>query len=158
MIEIEHKFLLKNEDWKKVAGEKSLYQQAYISTHSGTTVRVRIVGDIAYLTLKGNPSGERGISRSEFEYEIPVADARVMIAEYVDSPIVEKYRYLIPYAGNTWEVDEFVGSNAGLVVAEIELESEDEEFETPDWIGECVSDNRKYTNASLANSPYTTWE
>jgi len=158
MIEIEHKFLLKNEDWKKIAGEKKLYQQAYISTHSGTTIRVRIVGEIAYLTLKGQLSGERGISRSEFEYQIPLADAQVMLAEYVDSPIVEKYRYLIPYAGKVWELDEFIGDNAGLVIAEIELKSEDEEFETPAWIGDCVSSDRKYTNASLANNPYRSWK
>ncbi len=156
--EIEHKFLLKNQDWKKVAGEKKLYKQAYISTHSGTTVRVRIVGESAYLTLKGQLSGERGISRTEFEYEIPLEDAKVMITDYVDSPVVEKFRYLITYVGKVWEVDEFTGDNAGLVVAEIELESEDEKFALPDWIGDCVSSDRRYSNASLARSPFSSWE
>lgn len=158
MIEIEHKFLLKNQDWKKLAKEKKLYRQAYISTKSGTTVRVRIVGHTAYLTLKGMPSGATSISRSEFEYEIPIADAQTMMAEYVDSPIVEKYRHLIPFAGKLWEVDEFLGNNTGLAVAEIELKSEDEEFLIPNWIGECVSDDHRYTNASLAYVPFNTWE
>lgn len=158
-FEIEHKFLLKNDNWRKLDVEKKLYQQAYVSTNSGTTVRVRIVGDdVAYLTLKGKRSGKLGISRTEFEYEIPVADAQLMIDEYVDSAVVKKYRYLIPYAGKVWELDEFLGDNAGLIVVEIELESEDEAFEKPEWVGECVSDDRRYGNAHLSRKPFNTWD
>ena len=157
MIEIEHKFLLKNDDWKASASDGIRYQQGYIATHSETTVRVRIAGDKGYLTLKGPSSGEENISRTELEYEIPLYDARTMINELVDSPIIDKHRHLVIHAGKTWEIDVFSGDNAGLVIAEIELSSEHEEFEIPGWVGQCVSTDSRYSNYSLARVPFKDW-
>ena len=157
MIEIEHKFLLKNDDWKATASEGVRYQQGYISTQNETAVRVRIAGDKGYLTLKGSPCGEEGISRSEFEYEIPLTDAESMIEEFVDSPLIDKLRYLVIHQGKTWEIDIFSGDNAGLEVAEIELTSEHEEFELPSWAGACVSEDPRYSNYSLAQVPFKDW-
>ncbi len=159
MQEIEHKFLLKNDDWKDIASEGTRYQQGYISTVNGTTVRVRIAGDKSYLTLKGKRSGVAGagISCSEFEYEVPLADAESMIAEYVDSPLIDKHRYLVEHADKTWEIDVFSGENEGLAIAEIELSSETEEFEIPSWVGDCVSEDNRYNNLALAKTPFKEW-
>ena len=157
MIEIEHKFLLKNDDWRALASEGVRYRQGYIDTVNGTTVRVRIAGDQGYLTLKGKRGGEAGITCSEFEYEIPLADAEGMIDEFLDTPLIDKHRYLVEYGGKTWEVDVFAGDTEGLVVAEIELASEDEEFDLPSWVGECVSGDYRYANGSLAKLAFKDW-
>lgn len=157
MLEIEHKFLIKNDGWKASSSEGVLYRQGYIKTESGTAVRVRIAGEKGFLTLKGQGRGEQGISRSEFEYEIPLADAEAMMDELLDTTLIEKHRYLVEYEGKTWEVDIFSGDNTGLEVAEIELNSEDEKFSIPDWAGECVSDDPRYFNSSLTQKPYNTW-
>jgi len=157
MLEIEHKFLIKNDGWKKSAGEGVLYRQGYIKTQSMTAVRVRIADEKGFLTLKGRVSGEKGISRSEFEYEIPLAEANEMMENLVDSTIIEKLRYLVEHDGHTWEIDIFSGDNAGLEVAEIELKSENEEFALPDWLGECVSHDSRYFNSSLTEKPYEEW-
>jgi len=157
MIEIEHKFLIKNDDWKATASEGVRYQQGYIATTNDTTVRVRIAGDKGYLTLKGPRGGEEGISCTEFEYEIPLADAESMIEELVDSPLIDKHRYLVIHQGKTWEIDIFSGDNAGLAVAEIELTSEHEGFEIPSWAGACVSEDSRYGNYSLAKVPFKDW-
>lgn len=151
-IEIERKFLLKNDNWREGAVGVH-YKQAYLNEKGDNTVRVRIEGDKAKLTIKGK-SGN--ISRLEFEYDIPMADAEALFT-LAKTPIVEKYRYKIMYAGNCWEVDEFLGMNRGLVVAEIELESETQSFEKPDWIGMEVSGDKRYTNANLARKPYCEW-
>lgn len=158
MIEIEHKYLLKNDEWKQYASDGERYQQAYISTKGDTTVRVRIAGTRAFLTLKGPREGKRGISRTEMEYEIPLGDGISMMKEFVDSPVIEKLRHIAVYKGKTWEIDEFFGDNNGLVVAEIELQSEDEAFELPPWVGECVSNDRRYGNSQLAKNPYKFWD
>jgi adenylate cyclase len=157
MIEIEHKFLLKNDDWKATASEGIRYQQGYISTTNHTAVRIRIAGDKGYLTLKGPRGGKKGISCAEFEYEIPVTDAESIIVELVDSPVIDKIRYLVTHQGKTWEVDIFSGDNAGLEVAEIELNSEYEQFELPSWVGLCVSEDSRYSNYSLAQVPFKDW-
>ncbi len=157
MIEIEHKFLLKNDAWKASASEGVRYRQGYIDTVNGTTVRVRIAGDQGYLTLKGKRGGDAGISCSEFEYEIPLEDAEGMIEEFLDTPLIDKHRYLVEYHGKIWEIDVFVGDNEGLEVAEIELGSEDEAFDLPSWAGECVSGDCRYTNGSLAKLPFKDW-
>lgn len=157
MVEIEHKFLLKNEQWREQVEKKELFQQAYITTTKGTTVRLRIVGESGYLTLKGKPSGVKAITRSEFEYLIPRQDAEAMIEEFADSTIVKKYRYFVSHEGKTWEIDEFLGDNTGLIVAEVEMDTEDEDFKLPEWVGKCVSDDRRYTNIYLADHPYNTW-
>lgn len=151
-IEIERKFLLKNDNWREGAVGVH-YKQAYLNEKGDNTVRVRIEGEKAKLTIKGKSSN---ISRLEFEYDIPMADAEALFT-LAKTPIVEKYRYKIMYAGNCWEVDEFLGLNRGLVVAEIELESETQPFEKPNWIGMEVSGDKRYTNANLARKPYCEW-
>lgn len=151
-IEIERKFLLKNDNWREGAVGVH-YKQAYLNEKGDNTVRVRIEGEKAKLTIKGKSSN---ISRLEFEYDIPMEDAEALFT-LAKTPIVEKYRYKIMYAGNCWEVDEFLGLNRGLVVAEIELESETQPFEKPDWIGMEVSGDKRYTNANLARKPYCEW-
>lgn len=151
-IEIERKFLLKNDNWREGAVGVH-YKQAYLNEKGDNTVRVRIEGDKAKLTIKGKSSN---ISRLEFEYDIPMEDAEALFT-LAKTPIVEKFRYKIMYAGNCWEVDEFLGMNRGLVVAEIELESETQSFEKPDWIGMEVSGDKRYTNANLARKPYCEW-
>ena len=151
-IEIERKFLLKNDNWREGAVGVH-YKQAYLNEKGDNTVRVRIEGDKAKLTIKGKSSN---ISRLEFEYDIPMEDAEALFS-LAKMPIVEKYRYKIMYAGNCWEVDEFLGLNRGLVVAEIELESETQPFEKPEWIGMEVSGDKRYTNANLARKPYCEW-
>lgn len=159
MIEIEHKYLLKNDDWREIASEGVRYQQAYISTiEGGPTIRIRIAGPRGYVTLKGPRGGKEGISRTEMEYEIPLGDAITMMKEFVDSPVIDKLRHIAVYKGKTWEIDEFFGDNQGLCVAEIELQSEDEKFKIPDWIGECVSGDKRYGNSKLARNPYKTWK
>ena len=153
-VEIERKFLVKNENWKSsVRSEKSL-KQGYLSRAGQVTLRARISGDKAWLTLKG---ASEGISRLEFEYEIPRADAEAMLARLCADPPIEKTRYLIDHAGHTWELDVFDGANAGLVMAEIELSSEDEAFDLPGWAGDEVSDDPRYYNASLSKNPYKNW-
>lgn len=151
-IEIERKFLLKNDNWSEGAVGVH-YKQVYLNEKGDNTVRVRIEGEKAKLTIKGKSSN---ISRLEFEYDIPMEDAEALFT-LAKTPIVEKYRYKIMYAGNCWEVDEFLGLNRGLVVAEIELESETQSFEKPDWIGMEVSGDKRYTNANLARKPYCEW-
>ena len=152
-IEIERKYLLKNDSWKENA-KGVYYKQAYLNEKGDNTVRVRIEGDVAKLTIKSKATN---ISRMEFEYDIPMQDAENLFL-IAKTPAVEKYRYKVMFAGNCWEIDEFLGHNSGLVVAEIELESEEQSFEKPSWIGEEVSGDHRYTNANLARTPYDQWE
>jgi len=151
--EIERKFLI---DLEKLGtlDNGTFIKQAYIATADKTAVRLRLKGEAAYLTLKG---ANKGISRSEFEYPIPLEDAKAIMAELCTGPAIEKTRYLIEHVGHTWEVDVFYGDNDGLVVAEIELSSEDEAFEKPDWVVEEVSGDPKYYNSSLLNNPFNQW-
>lgn len=152
-IEIERKFLVEGDAWTAVAGEGVLCRQGYLDSGKGTTVRVRIMGTHAYLTIKGATSG---ITRSEFEYEIPVPDAEELLALCGDA-VVEKERYFIDHAGMTWELDVFSGANDGLIMAEIELESENQLFELPDWAGAEVSADPRYRNGYLARHPFRDW-
>ena len=151
--EIERKFLVKDSTWRHQA-EGILYRQGYIPTRNRTTVRVRIAGDRGYLTLKGPTSG---ISRNEFEYPIPLADAETLLDSLCEPPLIEKWRYRITVGRHLWEVDEFLGDNAGLVLAEIELASESDPFDRPPWLGDEVSHDVRYYNASLAKTPYRSW-
>jgi CYTH domain-containing protein len=151
-MEIERKFLVTADDWRSADGV--LYRQGYLNRDKARTVRVRIAGNEAFLTVKGKTTG---ISRSEFEYAIPVADAQAMLA-LCDGALVEKIRRKIAFAGLIWEVDEFFGDNAGLVVAEVELASADQAFDKPSWIGAEVSDDPRYFNASLSTYPYSAWQ
>ena len=150
-IEIERKFLVTHDSWKSLQGV--LYKQGYLNRDPQRTVRVRVAGDKAFLTIKGITTGA---SRPEYEYAIPVADADELLGLCV-GPIIVKTRRLIEHAGFTWEVDEFFGDNAGLVVAEIELTREDQAFDKPDWIGLEVTEDPRYFNSYLSLHPFNTW-
>ncbi len=149
--EIERKFMVKEGDWRKQKAAK--YRQGYLSTVKERTVRVRTVEDKGYLTIKGIAIGA---SRMEFEYEIPRQDADTLL-EICEKPLIEKNRYKIMHGGFVWEVDEFFGENQGLIVAEIELASEDQNFSKPDWVGKEVTGDSRYFNANLIKNPYTKW-
>lgn len=151
--EIERKFLVAGDDWLKDA-KGEFYIQGYLSTTSGKTVRVRVANNRGWLTIKGKT---QGITRPEYEYEIPLKDATEML-EMCEQPIIEKIRYKVEHAGKIWEVDVFGKENYGLVIAEIELKSEDEKFKTPSWIGKEVSGEKKYSNSSLTKEPYKSWK
>ncbi|MDA0266184.1 MAG: CYTH domain-containing protein [Cyanobacteria bacterium] len=153
--EIERKFLISGEatPWRD-QGPGLLYRQGYIPTQNQVTVRVRIAGDQGYVTLKGPTVG---ITRSEFEYPIPKSDAEEMLTSLCTPPWVEKYRYRVEFQGYTWEVDEFLGDNAGLVLAEVELEDAAAVVALPPWIGVEVSHDPRYRNGNLARFPYGTW-
>ncbi len=152
-IEIERKFLVSGEGWRDAATASTRYSQGYLSRDPARTVRVRIAGDAAFLTIKG---ATQGATRAEFEYAVPLADAQQLLA-LCDGPVVEKIRHLCPHEGMTWEVDEFLGANAGLVVAEIELVSETQPFECPGWLGAEVTGDARYVNANLAVRPFSNW-
>ncbi|KQV92485.1 CYTH domain-containing protein [Pelomonas sp. Root1237] len=152
-IEIERKFLVTGDGWRQPAAAQTRFSQGYLSRDPARTVRVRIAGEQAFLTIKG---ATQGATRAEFEYEIPLTDARQLLA-LCDGPLVEKIRHLCPHEGMTWEVDEFLGANAGLVVAEIELAAEGQVFARPDWLGAEVTGDGRYVNANLAVNPFTRW-
>ncbi len=159
-IEIERKFLVVGDGWRGAAHEVVPMAQGYINDMGAmdrgeqkASVRVRIQGDAAFLNLK---SRELGHTRQEFDYPIPVADARALLALCVGG-LVDKRRHLVRHGGHVWEVDEFLGENAGLVVAEIELDSADEAFEKPGWAGAEVTDEARYYNLALASRPYSQW-
>ncbi|MCP4214543.1 MAG: CYTH domain-containing protein [bacterium] len=151
--EIEKKFLLKSDEWRKLA-EGTVYRQGYLSTVKERTVRVRTIGSTGYLTVKGITIGA---SRLEYEYEISVSDSNEMLDQLCEKPIIEKKRYKVDFAGFIWEIDEFFGDNDGLIVAEVELVAEDQEFQRPDWIGEEVTGDPRYFNSNLTKHPYTQW-
>ncbi len=150
-IEIERKFLVQGDAWR--AAPAVFYSQGYLNRDKARTVRVRIAGDEAFLTIKGQSVGA---SRVEFEYAIPVADARELLA-LCEQPLIEKYRRKIAYGGFIWEVDEFLGENLGLVVAEIEIPAEDTLFTCPAWVGEEVTSDVRYFNSNLAKHPFSQW-
>ena len=175
-VEIERKFLVKDDGFRSEASESHHLVQGYICRESGRTVRVRIADDRAYLTIKGR-SSDSGLSRLEWETEIPVADARSLLS-LCQGGTIDKTRYIVPVhidedlsgpvpqsggggaigcTGRKWEVDEFHGDNAGLVMAEIEFGSEDEEFLRPAWLGKEVTGDRRYYNSMLSECPYTKW-
>lgn len=151
--EIERKFLVKGDEWRQL-GTGTLYRQGYIPTENGTTVRVRLVGESGYLTIKGLSVG---IARAEFEYAIPVADAQQMLDTLCEPPLIEKTRYRLDIEGILWEVDEFAGDNQGLIVAEVELTEETQHLVLPSWIEREVSDDPRYYNVNLAQNPYSNW-
>lgn len=153
-IEIERKFLLKDDSWRKQADPGKDYIQGYLVGSRQASVRVRIEGEQAYLNIK---SATLGVRRQEYEYAIPLDDAREMLAQLCEQPLIEKTRYLIQAQGLCWEIDVFKGENAGLVVAEVELESEQQQFVHPAWLGEEVSDDPRYYNVSLVKHPFKNW-
>lgn len=153
-IEIERKFLLTGTAWKQLAAGTA-YRQGYLSAVKERTVRVRTIDDRGFLTVKGISVGA---TRSEYEYEIPLADAKALLDDLCEKPLIEKNRYKIEYAGFIWEVDEFFGKNDGLVVAEIELENEEQSFDKPEWVGEEVTGDVRYFNSNLIKEPYSQWK
>ena len=152
-VEIERKFLVASDAWRQL-GSPELLRQGYLSSDPLRTVRVRVEGEQGVLTIK---SKSEGAARGEWEYPIPLADAVELLERLCERPLVEKYRRRIEHAGFTWEVDEFLGENAGLVVAEIELPLEDAAFDRPDWIGAEVTDDKRYYNSNLIRHPFSTW-
>jgi adenylate cyclase len=153
-LEIERKFIV-DTDRLSLSGSGKRYRQGYLPAAGKTSVRVRICDDAAWLTLKGETVGA---SRLEFEYSIPVEDAEHILESLCEGSIIDKTRHLLDHAGHTWEVDVFTGDNAGLVIAEVELQSEDEAVELPDWAVEEVTRDARYYNANLVREPYCNWE
>jgi len=154
--EIERKFLLKNDDWRKAAAPPRHLVQGYFDTGvNGCTLRVRNDDGQGRLTIKGRP---HGFARSEFEYAIPAADVAEMLSEFCTPRVVDKLRYLVEFGGFEWEIDEYLGLNAGLFTAELELPSEDTDFPRPPWLGEEVSGEARYTNGALSRCPYSLWK
>lgn len=152
--EIEHKFLVRKGAWKpSTAGVQ--YRQGYLSSAKERVVRVRIAGDEAFLTVKGLTTE---VTRLEFEYPIPVADAAIMLDELCERPLIEKTRYHEQFQGHRWVIDEFHGDNAGLVIAEIEVASASERFAVPAWAAAEVSNDARYFNSNLGTNPYKNWK
>jgi adenylate cyclase len=154
-IEIERKFRVRDDSWREQAGPGIPIRQGYLIGARAASVRVRIEGRQANLNIKGMTLGVR---RQEFEYPIPLEDARIMLQTLCEKPIIEKTRYPVHYAGKEWEVDVFEGENAGLIIAEIELQDEHEPFERPPWLGEEVSEDPRYYNTCLVRHPYKDWD
>jgi adenylate cyclase len=156
--EIERKFLLKNDDWKALAYQKTHFAQGYLNSifegGAKSSIRVRIEGDKANMNIK---SLEIGISRDEYEYEIPLEEGHKILATLAVGPVIEKYRYLVKVGQHTWEIDEFLGENLGLTVAEVELISEQEQIEIPSWAGTEVTNITRYYNVSLSEHPFKAW-
>lgn len=152
--EIERKFLLVNNDWRKEITRQVLMRQGYLSGTEKASVRVRVAGDKASLNIK---SATLNITRKEFEVDLPVDDAHEMLNLLCEQPLIEKTRYYVPNGLHTWEIDVFSGDNDGLVVAEIELQDEQEPFNKPAWLGKEVSDDPRYYNVCLVKHPFCDW-
>lgn len=153
-IEIERKFLLKNDNWRNQVISSTLFKQGYLSGSDKASVRVRIEGEKANINIK---SMTLCITRQEYEYTIPLSDAETMLDSLCEKPLVEKTRHIVMYKEHKWEIDEFSGDNEGLFVAEIELNDETEAFAIPDWLGEDVSDQPEYYNVNLVKHPFKNW-
>ena len=147
-VEIERKFLVTGSGWREAASTGRLMRQGYLAT-GAVQVRIRCVGEQAFVTVKGL---RKGISRAEYEYEIPIADAETMLNTLCPHPPIEKTRYDVQHSGHLWEVDVYSGRHAGLIVAEVELEKIDEAFAPPAWVGDDVTGDRRYSNAVLAEA------
>ena len=152
--EIERKFLVKNDSWRDLSTNSKQIIQGYLANTERGSIRIRIAGDNASLNIK---SMTLGVTRSEYDYAIPTDDARTMLENLCMRPLIEKTRYYVKHGGHTWEIDAFAGANAGLVVAELELQSHDEPFERPPWLGNEVSDDPRYYNVCLIEHPYSSW-
>lgn len=153
-IEIERKFLLANDNWRQHLDHSVKFSQGYISGSDKSSVRVRIEGEKSNLNIKG---ATLGITRQEFEYAIPMADAKELLATLCDKPLIEKIRHYVLVGQHTWEIDEFLGDNEGLIVAEIELSDEQETFIAQDWLAEEISQDKRYYNSMLIKNPYKNW-
>ena len=168
--EIERKFLLKSDAWRSQVRESRKMSQGYLASGGNVSVRVRVAGDEAWLNIKAggfvatamdggsapNAGSFLGPSRAEYEYPLPIDEARELLA-LAEGPLIEKTRHFVEHAGHTWEIDEFAGDNAGLVVAELELDREDADFARPPWLGVEVTELRRYYNVCLVTHPYSAW-
>lgn len=153
-LEIERKFLVSGEGWRAHAAGRRRLRQGYLSREGRTSIRIRIDDEAnAWLTVK---AADAGTTRHEFEYPIPVPDAETML-DLAEGAVIDKFRYLVPDGDHVWEVDEFTGANAGLVVAEVELAVEGTAIHLPEWVGREVTSDKRYYNASLALMPYRSW-
>lgn len=153
--EIERKFLVSSDEWRTADGVRSApFRQGYLSLQPGRTVRVRIAGEQAYITIKGERTG---LARAEFEYAIPSEDANYLLDHLCEHPLIEKTRYFVPHNGLTWEIDVFSGDNTGLIVAEIEFDDPNQTIPLPPWVGLEVTDDLRYYNSHLVNWPYSKW-
>jgi adenylate cyclase len=152
--EIERKFLLASDDWRREVTEHTDLVQGYLSRSANSAIRVRINGEQAHLNVKHTVDG---IHRLEYEYPIPIEDAREMLERVALRPLIDKTRHHVRRGRHLWEIDEFHGDNAGLVVAEVELSAADEDFERPAWLGKEVSDDVRYYNSNLSEHPYSQW-
>ena len=153
-VEIEKKFLLANNKWRDKVEKSVKFCQGYLVGSKKASVRVRIEADKSNINIKG---ATLGIRRQEFEYPIPMEDAKELLETLCDAPLIEKTRHYVYIGDHTWEIDEFSGDNAGLIVAEIELNNEKEHFEVQDWLGEEVSEDKRYYNSMLIKNPYKNW-
>lgn len=153
-IEIEHKFLVRDDRWRQEIERSVRMRQGYLTSDARCSVRVRVAGGQGFLNIK---SGTLGIRRSEYEYPIPQAEAEEILDALCEKPLLEKTRHFVRHGQHVWEIDEFAGDNAGLIVAEVELSRPDEPFARPDWLGEDVSHDIRYYNSQLVRHPYKTW-
>lgn len=153
-LEIEHKFLLVSDEWRSLVRHSEVFRQGYLSNSPAASVRVRIANEQATLNIKGMTIGTH---RPEYEYRIPLQDAAELLDQLCARPIIEKTRHFVDFAGKTWEIDEFAGENAGLIVAEVELDEIGEPFQRPTWAGADVSGIERYYNVSLLKYPYQQW-
>ena len=154
-LEIERKFLVRSDAWKALATRSAAMRQGYLNDEIGCSVRVRIADQQAWLNIK---SATIGAQRLEFEYPIPLVDAHRMLDTLTCKPLIEKTRHFVEVGRHTWEIDVFEGDNAGLIVAEIELDDAEETFEQPDWVGEEVTHDPRYYNTCLSSHPYKDWD
>ena len=153
-IEIEHKFRLQDDRWRAAIRESTLLRQGYLANTAHASVRVRIAGAQGWLSVKAMTAA---IARAEFEYAIPAAEAEHMLGQLCEGPRIEKWRHQVVHDGSTWEIDEFLGENAGLIIAELELDSEEQPFTRPAWLGAEVTSEERYYNFRLAEHPYRLW-
>jgi len=153
-IEIERKFTLKNDNWRKDVRRSQRYVQGYLAGNDRSSIRVRVAGDKANLNIK---SATLGIFRQEYEYDIPLADAVDMLEKLCEKPVIDKVRHFVTFDNKTWEIDEFSGENNGLIVAEIELNNENEAITLPEWADEDVSHDARYYNVCLVKHPFKNW-
>ena len=153
-VEIEHKFLLRDDRWRQQAQRSTRMRQGYLTSNARCSVRVRVADGEGVLNLK---SGTLGIQRTEYDYPIPLAEAEEILDTLCEKPLLEKTRHFVPFGDHLWEIDEFEGDNAGLIVAEVELAGEAQTFSKPDWAGTEVTGDTRYFNSNLSRQPFKQW-